>query len=161
LQVFFRFHIFCFVGFFVFSYIHYPYTWSYFLPCLLLYAVDLVLRAGQLANTTTVTAASVKPGGDVVSLQLQAGMVRIKNGLCYQAVGAKARHQGRCWQGWGPAQIQGAEVEAVALPACCLRHYHCRRRRCRRRCHCRACDKSGVVLHGHVQEFSPCPLQDI
>lgn len=42
---------------------------------LLLYAIDLVLRSGQLANVTTITAADVKPGGELATLQLQAGQV--------------------------------------------------------------------------------------
>jgi hypothetical protein len=38
---------------------------------LLLYAVDLVLRAGQLSNTTLVTAASVDDEARVATLQLK------------------------------------------------------------------------------------------
>lgn len=71
-QLFFRFHIICFLGFFLFACAHYAPCWSYFAPGLLLYAADLVLRAGQLANVTTVAAASVDDRSNTVTLQLKA-----------------------------------------------------------------------------------------
>ncbi len=42
---------------------------------LLLYAADLVLRAGQLANVTAVAAAKVDERSDIVTLQLKADAV--------------------------------------------------------------------------------------
>ncbi len=44
---------------------------------LLLYAVDLACRSGQLGNVTTLTAATVKPDGDIVTVQLQTDKVRL------------------------------------------------------------------------------------
>lgn len=43
---------------------------------LLLYGVDLVLRAGQLCNVTAVVAASVDEAAGTATLQLQADKVR-------------------------------------------------------------------------------------
>ena len=39
---------------------------------LLIYFADLILRAGQLANVTTVTAAHVDGGGEVATVELKA-----------------------------------------------------------------------------------------
>lgn len=75
-QVFFRFHIVCFAGFFLLSCAHYSSCWLYFAPGLLLYAADLALRAGQLANTTTVTAANVEEHAAVATIQMKADKVR-------------------------------------------------------------------------------------
>lgn len=71
-EVYYRTHIVCFLGFMLFAYIHYSGSWIYFTPGLLLWFVDLVLRAGALANTTTVSACGVNETEDVVTLQLQA-----------------------------------------------------------------------------------------
>lgn len=43
---------------------------------LLLYAADLVLRAGQMANVTAVAAAAVDERSETVTLQLKADAVR-------------------------------------------------------------------------------------
>lgn len=115
-QLFFRFHLACFVGFFLLSCAHYAGCWMYFTPgeggtwcflfllwvegqgdiygsllapnpalthvapstiCagLLLYAADLALRAGQMSNITTVTAASVDEDSKVATLLLRADKV--------------------------------------------------------------------------------------
>lgn len=51
---------------------------------LLLYAADLVLRAGQLANVTTVAAASVDDRSNTVTLQLKADKVRgLRRNFCF------------------------------------------------------------------------------
>lgn len=71
MHVFYRLHIVCFLGFTFFSYMHYYWSWSYFLPGLLLYAVDLVLRAGQLQQTTLITGATVNEDAGVATLQLK------------------------------------------------------------------------------------------
>lgn len=55
-QIFYRFHIGCFILFVVFSTIHYAYAWSWWLPGLIVYGIDVVLRAGQALNATTVIA---------------------------------------------------------------------------------------------------------
>lgn len=75
-QVFFRFHIVCFAGFFLLSCAHYSSCWLYFAPGLLLYAADLALRAGQLGNATTVTAAQVEESAAVATIQMKADKVR-------------------------------------------------------------------------------------
>ena len=51
-------------------------SWTYFMPGMLVYFVDLVFRAGQYASVTTITAADVKPGGSIVTLQLKADQAR-------------------------------------------------------------------------------------
>ncbi|KAL4436813.1 hypothetical protein ABPG75_003952 [Micractinium tetrahymenae] len=71
-EVFYRCHLVCFVGFTLFSYLHYFWSWSMFLPGLLPYAVDVALRSGQLSNTTLVTEASVDSQAGVATLQLKA-----------------------------------------------------------------------------------------
>ncbi|GAB4822887.1 hypothetical protein N2152v2_009933 [Parachlorella kessleri] len=58
-ELFFRCHLLYFAGFFILSCAHYPGCWLYFTPGLLLYAVDLTLRAGQMTHVTTVVAATV------------------------------------------------------------------------------------------------------
>ncbi|KAI3436430.1 hypothetical protein D9Q98_005847 [Chlorella vulgaris] len=70
-EVFYRCHIVCFLGFTLFAYIHYFWSWTYFLPGLLMYGVDVVLRAGQMSNTTLVTAASVDNESGVATLQFR------------------------------------------------------------------------------------------
>lgn len=70
-EVYYRCHIICFIGFYLFACWHYYYMWAMFTPGLLLYAVDLACRSGQLGNVTTLTAATVKPDGDIVTVQLQ------------------------------------------------------------------------------------------
>lgn len=70
-QVFFRFHIACFVGFFLFACAHYAACWTYFAPGLLLYGADLVLRSGQLANVTPVVAAVVDDAAGIATLQFE------------------------------------------------------------------------------------------
>lgn len=45
------------------------------MPGMLVYFVDLVFRAGQCTNVTTLTAADIKPGGNVVTLQLKVDQV--------------------------------------------------------------------------------------
>ena len=55
-QVFYRFHLACFVPFVIFSTIHYSYAWSWWLPGLLVYAIDVVLRSGQALNATIIVA---------------------------------------------------------------------------------------------------------
>ncbi|KAI7837696.1 hypothetical protein COHA_008489 [Chlorella ohadii] len=71
-QLFFRCHIVCFLGFFLFSCCHYAQSYTYFVPGLLLYAADIVLRAGQLCNVTPVVAATVDEVAGTATLQLQA-----------------------------------------------------------------------------------------
>lgn len=122
LQLFFRFHIACFLGFFLFGMAHYAGCWMYFTPggrgaaaCsggagraagtpprrgahtappprttprvrpafrappagLLLYAIDLALRAGQLAHATPVAAAVVDDKAGLATIQLKADKVRV------------------------------------------------------------------------------------
>jgi hypothetical protein len=76
-QVFFRTHIICFTGFFLLSCAHYSGCWIYFAPGLLLYAADLALRAGQLGNATTVTAATVEEHAAVATIQMKADKVQL------------------------------------------------------------------------------------
>ncbi|PSC74273.1 Superoxide-generating NADPH oxidase heavy chain subunit B [Micractinium conductrix] len=70
-EVFYRCHLVGFVGFTLFSYMHYLWGWTMFLPSLLLYAADLALRAGQLTNTTLVTAAAVDDEAGMGTVQLR------------------------------------------------------------------------------------------
>ncbi|KAL6785949.1 FRE1C [Auxenochlorella protothecoides x Auxenochlorella symbiontica] len=71
-EVYYRFHIVCFFGFMFFAYIHYSGSWIYFSPGLLLWFIDLVLRAGSYPNTTTVANCGVSASEEVVTLQIQA-----------------------------------------------------------------------------------------
>lgn len=89
-EVFYRCHLVCFVGFTAFAFMHYFWSWSYFLPGLLLYAGDLVMRSGQLGS---LTAAGVVPpasgksleDASVVTLDIQATKVScLVVKLCYR-----------------------------------------------------------------------------
>ncbi|PSC73660.1 Superoxide-generating NADPH oxidase heavy chain subunit B [Micractinium conductrix] len=71
-QLFFRFHIACFLGFFFFALVHYAPCWQMFAPGLLLYGVDVALRCGQLANVTPVAAAAVDEATGIATIQLKA-----------------------------------------------------------------------------------------
>jgi predicted ferric reductase len=76
LQVFYRTHIICFVGFTMFAYMHYFWSWSYFLPALILYGADLAMRAGQMGNVAVVglaqdSSTASHPDSDVLTLQLR------------------------------------------------------------------------------------------
>ncbi len=98
--MFFRFHIVCFAGFFLLSCAHYSRCWLYFAPGLLLYAADLALRAGQLGNATTVTAATVEEHAAVATIQMKADKVRAVEsagcGLCVPcAIGDRLQGDGR------------------------------------------------------------------
>ncbi|KAL6785951.1 FRE1D [Auxenochlorella protothecoides x Auxenochlorella symbiontica] len=70
-KIYYHFHMVCFVGFMLFAYIHYPGSWIYFTPGLMLWCVDLVMRSGAFANTTTVANCGVNATEDVVTLQIQ------------------------------------------------------------------------------------------
>ncbi|KAL6785954.1 FRE1E [Auxenochlorella protothecoides x Auxenochlorella symbiontica] len=70
-EVYYRCHIVGFLGFMLFAYIHYSGSWVYFCPGLLLWCIDLALRSGALANTTTVAHSAVDASEDVITLQLQ------------------------------------------------------------------------------------------
>jgi len=69
-NLFYRAHVVCFLGFTAFAYMHYFWAWSYFLPGLLLYAVDIVMRAGQLSNVSTATAVKTSSDGTVATMEL-------------------------------------------------------------------------------------------
>ncbi|KAI7839460.1 hypothetical protein COHA_006861 [Chlorella ohadii] len=106
-EVFYRCHVVCFIGFLLFACMHYYWSWSYFLPGLLLYAADLALRSGQLSNTTLVTASSVDEQAGVATLQLRAS----KSLGCpvrelFLLVPAISR-----WQ-WHPISVAGAQPDA-------------------------------------------------
>jgi ferric-chelate reductase len=81
-EVFYRCHLICFTLFVLFGYLHFYWAWSYFLPGLLLYAGDLVMRCGQFGS---VTAAGVVPptsgknieDASVVTLDIQASKVSL------------------------------------------------------------------------------------
>lgn len=70
-NLFYRAHIVGFLGFAFFAYIHYSWSWSYFFPGLLLYAVDVVMRIGQLGNVTAPSTVKVSPDERIATLQLE------------------------------------------------------------------------------------------
>ncbi|KAL6785957.1 FRE1F [Auxenochlorella protothecoides x Auxenochlorella symbiontica] len=76
-EVYYRCHIVGFLGFMLFAYIHYSGSWVYFCPGPLLWCIDLALRSGALANTTTVAHSAVDASEDVITLQLQ-GSKRVR-----------------------------------------------------------------------------------
>lgn len=53
----------------------------WFCAGLLLYAIDVVLRSGQLSNTTLVTAASVDDQAGVATVQLRTSQVSTRGEL--------------------------------------------------------------------------------
>ncbi|KAL4432588.1 hypothetical protein ABPG77_000525 [Micractinium sp. CCAP 211/92] len=104
-EVFYRCHLVCFVGFTMFAYMHYYWAWSMFLPGLLLYAVDVALRSGQLSNTTLITGASVDTQAGVATLQLKASkrMSGCPVHELFMLVPSISR-----WQ-WHPISVAGAD----------------------------------------------------
>lgn len=108
-SVFFRFHIVCFIGFFLLSCAHYSSCWLYFAPGLLLYAADLALRAGQLGNVTTVTAATVQEQAAVGTIQMRADKALALRPLqeVWLMVPSISRFQ------WHPFTVAGGSADGV------------------------------------------------
>lgn len=80
---------------------------------LILYAADLVLRAGQMANVTTVTAAAVDEQSGVATLVLRADEVRPPVKCLLQQQAAAVR--GRRWQKFSLHSLR--RPEGVQAPA--------------------------------------------
>ncbi|KAI3436428.1 hypothetical protein D9Q98_005845 [Chlorella vulgaris] len=106
-ETFYRCHIVCFLGFTLFAYMHYRGSWTYFLPGLLMYGVDVVLRAGQMSNTTLVTAASVDNESGVATLQFRSAQAPSSCPLheLFLLVPSISR-----WQ-WHPFSISGTAAD--------------------------------------------------
>ena len=77
LQVFYRSHIIGFLGFTVFSYMHYVGSWFMFMPPLMLYAIDLVFRAGQLAHTTPLHIRRLTQEDTIITVQMSTDKVSL------------------------------------------------------------------------------------
>lgn len=77
LQVFYRFHIVCFIGFLVFGNLHVPGFTSFVPAALLLYAVDVVLRVVQQSAPVSVKT-SLIADGSVAMLSVGASKVSCK-----------------------------------------------------------------------------------
>lgn len=111
-EIFYRLHIFCFLGFVLFTAMHYSGSWVYMAPGLLLWGVDLVYRSTALAGAvSTPVQVDLRAGGNLAQIQLPASrrMEGCPLERIYLCVPAISR-----WQ-WHPFSVLAQSAQSGTL----------------------------------------------